>query len=93
MSLQLFSFGGVPLRIEAFFSQRAENGGLDPLWLDLAFLGRPDFLSKRSQSPLKKVFLDLWTENRGAPKTRNPTTTDPTPHSRPSDLGLSLEGC
>ena len=23
-------------------SQRAENGGLDPSWLDLAFLGRPD---------------------------------------------------
>ena len=30
-------------------------------------------------------FGGLWTENRGAPKTRKPTTTDPTPHSRPSE--------
>ena len=29
---------------------------------------------------------DLWTDNRGAPKTPNPTTMDPTPHSRPSGL-------
>ena len=27
-------------------SQRAENGGLDPSWLNLAFLGRPDFQSR-----------------------------------------------
>ena len=26
--------------------QRAENGGLDPSWLNLAFLGRPDFQSR-----------------------------------------------
>ena len=26
--------------------QRAENGGLDPSWLNFAFLGRPDFQSK-----------------------------------------------
>ena len=25
--------------------QRAEKGGLDPSWLSLAFLGRPDFQS------------------------------------------------
>ena len=56
---------------EPAFIQRAVNGGLDPSWLDLAFLGRPDFQS---------------TENWGAPKTPNPTMTDPTPHSRPSDL-------
>ena len=28
------------------FSQRAENGGLDPSWLIFAFLGRPDFPSR-----------------------------------------------
>ena len=27
-------------------TQRAENGGLDPSWLNLAFLGRPDFHSR-----------------------------------------------
>ena len=32
------------------------------------------------------MFGDLWTENRGAPKTPNPTTTDLTPHLRPSDF-------
>ena len=34
----------------------------------------------------KEVFGDLWTENWGAPKTPNPTTTDVTPHLRPSDF-------
>ena len=31
------------------FIQRAANGGLDALWLDLAFLGRPDFQSRGPQ--------------------------------------------
>ena len=34
---------------------------------------------------LFKWFWDLWTNNRGTQKTRNPTTTDPTPNSRPSE--------
>ena len=67
--------------------QRAENGGLDPSWLNLAFLGRPDL---QSRGP-KLQFLDLWTENRGAPQTPNSTTTAPTPHSRPSDNFLSKD--
>ena len=29
--------------LETLFCQRAENGGLDPSWLDFAFWGRPDF--------------------------------------------------
>ena len=66
-------------------SQRAENGGLDPSWLNLAFLGRPDSQFRGPQNPSKQIFWDLWTENRGAPKTPNSTTTDPTPHSRPSE--------
>ena len=70
-----------------FLGQRAENGGLDPSWLYLAFLGRPRFSVQRSQDASFEWFGDLWTENREAPKTPNPTTTDPTPHSRPSDSG------
>ena len=73
---------------------RAANGGSDPSWLDLAFLGRPDFQSrgpqlpifKGPQIPIFKGFSDLWTENRGAPKTPSPTTTDLTPHLRPSEF-------
>ena len=40
----------------------------------------------RPQMPILKGFWDLWAENRGAPKTPNSTTTDLTPHLRPSDL-------
>ena len=57
-----------PTPQETPIPQRAANRGSDPSWLNLAFLGRPD-----------------WTENRGAPKTPNSTTTDLTPHLRPSD--------
>ena len=61
--------------------QRAENGGLDPSWLNFAFLGSPDFQSRGPKKTYFKGFWGLWTENRGAPKTRKSTTTDPTPHS------------
>ena len=37
------------------------------------------------QNAYFKVIWDLWTENRGAPKMPNPTTTDPAAHSRPAD--------
>ena len=60
-------------------------GGLDPSWLNLAFLGRPDFPSRGPKILVLKGLGDLWTENQGAPRTPNPTTTGPTPHSRPSD--------
>ena len=69
------------------FCQRAANGGSDPSWLNLAFLGRPDFQSKGPKIHVFKGFWDRWTENRGAPKTPNSTTTDLTPHLRPSDFG------
>ena len=71
--------------------QRAANGGSDPSWLNLAFLGRPDFPSRGPQIPIFKGFWGLWTENRGAPKTPNSTTTDLTPHLRPSEDFLSIE--
>ena len=48
-----------------------------------------DGLDPGARKPFK-IFWDLWTENRGAPKTRNPTTTDPTPPSRPSEF-LNIE--
>ena len=54
------------------------------------FLGRPDFQSRGPQIPIFKGFWDLWTENRGAPKTPNSTTTDLTPHLRPSDFNTNL---
>ena len=49
--------------------QRAENGGLDPSWLNLAFLGRPDFQSRGSKILVSKVF---GTSGRkiGAPQKR-----------------------
>ena len=65
--------------------QSAETGGLDTSWLDIAFLGGPDFQPRGPQTLLFKGFWDLWTKSRGAPKTRKPTTTHPTPHFRPSD--------
>ena len=34
--------------------QRAENGGLDPPWLNLAFLGRPDFQSRDPKTLILK---------------------------------------
>ena len=37
-----------------FICQRAENGGSDPSWLDLAFLGRPDFPSRGAKTYLNK---------------------------------------
>ena len=65
--------------------QRAENGGLDPSWLILAIFGAPRFSIQRPQNTYFKGFWGLWTENRGAPKTPNSTTTDPNPHSRPCE--------
>ena len=48
-------------------------------WIRRGWIWR--FSVQRSQT----THFNLWTENRGAPKTPNPTTTDPTPHSQPSD--------
>ena len=66
-------------------NQRAEDGGLDPSWLNFAFLERPRFSVQRSQDTNFKGFGGLWTKDRGAPNTRKSTTTDPIPHSRPSE--------
>ena len=52
---------------------RIRHGGI---W---RFLGRPNFQSRGPLIPNFKEFWDLWTGNRGAPKTPNSTTTDLTP--------------
>ena len=57
-------------------NQRAENVGLDLLWLDLNF-GAP-----RSPQPLFSRFLERFGAKIGAQA--DPTATDPTPQSRPS---------
>ena len=45
--------------------------------------GAPQFSVQRSQNTCFKRFGVLWAEIRCAPKTRNPTAMDPTPHSQP----------
>ena len=50
------------------------------------FWGAPIFSPEVPKFLFFKGFWDLWTENRGAPKTWKSTTTDPTPHSGPSDF-------
>ena len=59
--------------------------GVGSVVVDFRVFGAPRFSVQRPRDPLQSVVWDLWTENRGAPKTRNSTMTDPTPHSRPSE--------
>ena len=59
--------------------QRAENGALDPSRLDPRFWGAPIFSPEAPKPLFLRVLEKLW----GAPNA-DPTTTDPTPHSRPS---------
>ena len=48
--------GHLSLELFCKINQRAEKGGLDPSWLDFAFLGRPDFPSKDPQTLQNKYF-------------------------------------
>ena len=50
------------------------------------FWGAPIFSPEVPKYLFLKGFWDLSTENRGAPKTPNSTTTDLTPHLRPSEM-------
>ena len=67
------------------FSQRAENGGLDPSWLDLAFLGLPDFQSTGPKGPKILILKGFGTSGRkiGAPqknaKSNHDGSTPPVP--------------
>ena len=60
--------------------------GVRSVVVEFGIFGAPDFQSKGPQIPIFKGFWGLWTENRGAPKAPNSTTTDLTPHLRPSAL-------
>ena len=59
--------------------------GVGSVVLDFRVFGAPQFSVQSPQNTYFKGFWGLWTENRGAPKTRKSSTTDPTPHPRPSD--------
>ena len=72
--------------------RRAENGGLDPSWLSFAFLGCPDFQSRGPKILILKGFGASGQKIGAPPKTRKSTTTDPTPHSRPSERSNCSEG-
>ena len=55
-----------------FMTKKAENGGLDPSWLDLAFWGAPIFsLEVSIENTCFKGYCDLRTERKmGAPQKR-----------------------
>ena len=59
--------------------------GVGSVVVESAFLGRPDFQSRGPQTLILKGFGAIWGKHRGRPKNADPTTTDPTPHSRPSE--------
>ena len=42
--------------------------GVGSVVVGVAVLGAPRFSAQRPPNPLKYMFWDLWTENRGAPK-------------------------
>ena len=73
-------------------SSEGRKWGVRSVVVEFGVFGAPQFSVQRSQIPIFKVFWDLCTENRGAPKTPNSTTTDLTPHLRPSDLRDPLRG-
>ena len=60
-------------------TQRAENGGLDPSWFNLEFLGHPDCQSRGPKILVLKGFGTSGLKIGGTLKTPNSTTTDPTP--------------
>ena len=71
--------------IKRSMTSEGRKWGVRSVVVEFGVFGAPQFSVHKSQNPLKEVFGDLWTENWGAPKTPNPTTTDLTPHLRPSD--------
>ena len=81
-------------RLGCAYNQRAENGGLDPSWLNLAFLGRPDFQSRGPKTLVLKGFGTSGLKI-GAPQKRQ---IQP-PRIRPPILGpvltilLAHQGC
>ena len=60
--------------------------------VEFGVFGAPRFSVQRPQNTCFKGLWEVWTESRGAQKTPNSTTTDPTPHSRPSEVGFGQRG-
>ena len=73
-----------------FSFSEGRKWGVRSVVVGFGVFGVPRFSVQRPQIPIFKEFWDLWTENRGAPKTPNSTTTDLTPHLRPSGLSQKL---
>ena len=79
--------------------QRAENGGLDPSWLNLAFLGHPDVQSRgpKTLKPFKTSILETLDWKSGRPKNAkfnhsrsNPSFSALWLRSRPPFTGVLL---
>ena len=70
--------------VSAMNYQRAENGALDPWSLNLRFWGAPIF-SPEDPKPLNSRVSERFGANIWGAPNADPTTTDPTPHSRPSE--------
>ena len=66
---------------------RGPGMGGGPVVVGFRVFGAPRLSVPRSQNAYFKALWNFWTKNRGAPKTRNPTTTDLTPHSRKNRKG------
>ena len=66
-----------------FRSSEGREWGVRSVVVQFDAFGAPRFSVQRSQMTYFKRFWDLWSENRGAPKTQNSTTTDLTPSLGP----------
>ena len=90
-SLNVWSLDGPAIRNANLGDSResirseGRKWGVRSVVVGFGVFGAPRFSVQRSETPIFKGFGDLWTENRGAPKTPNSTATDLTPHLRPSD--------
>ena len=66
---------------------RGPRMGIGSVVVGSALLGRPDFQSGGSKTVIFKGFQEICGKIWGTPKA-DPTMTDPTPHSGPSDTKL-----
>ena len=79
-----WTFQAKTWNFQARLNQRAEDGALDPWSLNLRFWGAPIFSPEAPKPLFWRVLERFGAKIWGAPNA-DPTTTDPTPHSRPSD--------
>ena len=74
------------LLLQTNFCSEGREWEVGAVVVDFRVFGAPRFSVQTSQNTYFKGFWGLWKENRGAPKTRKSTATDPAPHSRPSEF-------